>query len=61
MLAIMPVLNQQQQNIFTNTVAMAQGYATIIIEIIIIIANIQPTKRNMNVEQVNLKASLLVQ
>ena len=52
MLTAMPFLNQN--NIFFNV--MAQEYRTNME--IVIIANIQQTIRNMNVEQVHLKAFL---
>jgi len=49
MLAILPFLNN------SNNAAMAQGYNSYGI---VIIANTQPTTKNMNVEQVRSKASL---
>ena len=51
MLAAMPLFNN-------NNAAMAQGYDNNYLEIVVVIANIQQTIRNTNVEQVPLKASL---
>ena len=54
MLVIMPFLNHT--NSFLSNPVMAQGYMTIYGDIVI--ANIQQMIRNMNAEQVHLKAFL---
>ena len=53
MLSAMPLFSQQQNSLFSNV--MAQGYNNYYE--IVLIANIQPMTKNMNVEQVLLKDS----
>ena len=50
MLAVMPFLNQN--NSFLSNTAMAQNMTNIET---VLVANIQPTTKNMSVEQVHLK------